>query len=82
MLIEVHLSNESNQAILLEIVKLKLEHAEVAQDVEVYLRRLMSTRRPPKEMLAKALARISSDIFLFSNNRDQLQIDIEAMIKK
>lgn len=82
MLIEVHLSNESNQAILLEIVKLKLEHAEVAQDMEVYLRRLMSTRRPPKEMLAKALARISSDIFLFSNNRDQLQIDIEAMIKK
>lgn len=81
MLIEFHLSNESNQAILMEIVKLKIEHPEVAQDVEVYLRRLMLTRRPPKEMLAKALARISSDIFLFSNNRDQLQIDIENMIK-
>ncbi len=81
MLIDVHLANESNQAILLEIVKLKIEHPEVAQDLEVYLRRLMSTRRPPKEMLAKALTRISSDIFLFSNNRDQLQIDIETILK-
>lgn len=81
MLIEVHLANENNQAILMEIVKLKIEHPEVGQDLELYLRRLMTTRRPPKEMLAKALARISSDFFLFSNNRDQLQIDIETMIK-
>ena len=81
MLIEAHLSNESNQALLLELVKLKIERPEVAQDVEVYLRRLMTTRRPPKEMLAQALARISSDIFLFSSNRDQLQIDIEKMVK-
>lgn len=82
MLIEAHLGNESNQAILLEIVKLKINHPEVATDVEVYLRRLMATRRPPKEMLAQALTRISSDIFLFSNNREQLQIDIENMIKQ
>ena len=82
MLIEAHLGNESNQAILLEIVKLKINHPEVATDVEVYLRRLMATRRPPKEMLALALTRISSDIFLFSNNREQLQIDIENMIKQ
>jgi uncharacterized protein HemY len=81
MLITAHLGNESNQALLLELVKLKINHPEVAQDVEVYLRRLMATRRPPKEMLAQALARISSDIFLFSSNRDQLQIDIEKMIK-
>lgn len=81
MLIEAHLSNEVNQALLLELVKLKISHPEVAQDMEVYLRRLMATRRPPKELLAQSLARISSDIFLFSSNRDQLQIDIEKMIK-
>ena len=82
MLIAAHLANENNQAILLEIVKLKIDHPEVATDVEVYLRRLMATRRPPKEMLGLALRKISSDTFLFSNNRDQLQIDIEKMIKQ
>ena len=82
MLIDAHLANESNQALLLEIVKLKIARPEVASDIEVYLRRLMATRRPPKEMLNLALIRISSDIFLFSNNREKLQVDIENMIRQ
>jgi hypothetical protein len=82
MLIQAHLMNEINQPLLLQIVKLKLDHPEVAADIEVYLRRLMSTRRPPKEMLQEALQCVASDTYLFSKNRDKLQLDIESLLTR
>ena len=82
MLIQAHLMNENNQPLLLQIVKLKIEHPEIANDVEVYIRRLMDTRRPPREVLISALNCVSSDTYLFSNNREKLQLDIEKMINQ
>ena len=82
MLIQAHLMNENNQPLLLQIVKLKIEHPEIASDVEVYIRRLMDTRRPPREVLISALNCVSSDTFLYSNNREKLQLDIEKMINQ
>ena len=82
MLIQAHLMNENNQPLLLQIVKLKIEHQEIAGDVEVYIRRLMDTRRPPRDVLISALNCVSSDIYLFSNNREKLQLDIEKMINQ
>ena len=82
MLIQAHLMNENNQPLLLQIVKLKIEHPEIASDVEVYIRRLMDTRRPPREVLISALNCVSSDTYLFSNNREKLQLDIEKMINQ
>jgi len=82
MLIQAHLMNENNQPLLLQIVKLKIEHPEIANDVEVYIRRLMDTRRPPRDVLISALNCVSSDTYLFSNNREKLQLDIEKMINQ
>ena len=82
MLIQAHLMNENNQPLLLQIVKLKIEHPEIAGDVEVYIRRLMDTRRPPRDVLISALNCVSSDTYLFSNNREKLQLDIEKMINQ
>jgi len=82
MLIQAHLMNENNQPLLLQIVKLKIEHPEIATDVEVYIRRLMDTRRPPRDVLISALNCVSSDTYLFSNNREKLQLDIEKMINQ
>jgi tetratricopeptide (TPR) repeat protein len=82
MLIQAHLMNENNQPLLLQIVKLKIEHPEIANDLEVYIRRLMDTRRPPREVLVSALNCVSSDTYLFSNNREKLQLDIEKMINQ
>jgi tetratricopeptide (TPR) repeat protein len=82
MLIQAHLLNENNQPLLLQIVKLKIEHPEIAGDVEVYIRRLMDTRRPPRDVLIAALNCVSSDTYLFSNNREKLQLDIEKMINQ
>ena len=45
MLIQTHIQNEQNQAILMQIVRLKLEHERISADLELYLRRLMATRR-------------------------------------
>jgi hypothetical protein len=80
VLIQTHLLNESNQAVLTQIVRLKLEHERIADDLEVYLRRLMNTRRPPKDLLETALRRLSSDRYLFSTNRTGLLKDIEALL--
>ena len=81
VLIRAHLQNENNQAVLMQIVKLKLEHERISADVETYLRRLMANRRPPKEVLQTALRRLGSDAFIFSMNRETLLKDIEAQIK-
>lgn len=82
MLIQAHLMNENNQTLLLQIVKLKIAHPEIANDVEVYIRRLMATRRPPRDVLIDALNCVSSDVYLFSSNREKLQLDIEKMINQ
>lgn len=81
VLIQAHLQNESNQAVLQQMVQLKLDHPRIAADLETYLRRLMLNRRPSKEVLQAALRRLGSDIYLFSANRETLLRDIEAKLK-
>jgi uncharacterized protein HemY len=55
VLIQAHLQNETNQAILMQIVRLKLDHPPISADLETYLRRLMLNRRPSPEVLRAAL---------------------------
>jgi len=81
VLIQAHLQNESNQAVLQQIVQLKLDHPRIAADLETYLRRLMKNRRPSKEVLQAAQRRLGSDIYLFSGNREILLRDIETKLK-
>jgi hypothetical protein len=80
VLIQAHLQNEANQAVLMQIVRLKLEHPRISADLETYLRRLMLNRRPPKEVLQASLRRLGSDAFIFSENRTKLLSDIEALL--
>lgn len=80
-LIAAHLRYENNQALLLQIVKMKVENEEMSDDLEVYLRRLMATRRPPQDILSKAYERIASDRFLFSEGRESLLKDINESLK-
>jgi hypothetical protein len=81
VLIQAHLQNESNQAVLQQIVRLKLDHPRIAADLETYLRRLMQNRRPPKEVLQSALRRLGSDVYLFSADRETLLRDVEAKLR-
>ena len=81
VLIQAHLQNETNQAVLQQIVRLKLDHPRIAADLETYLRRLMVNRRPSKEVLQIALRRLGSDVYLFSSDRETLLRDIEAKLR-
>ena len=81
VLIQAHLQNETNQAILMQIVQLKLDHPRIAADLETYLRRLMLNRRPSPEVLRAALRRLGSDTYLFSSDRETLLRDVEAKLK-
>ena len=81
VLAQAHLQNESNQAVLMHIVQLKLDHPRIAADLETYLRRLMQNRRPSKEVLGAALRKLGSDTYLFSGNRESLLRDIEAKLR-
>jgi hypothetical protein len=81
VLIQAHLQNESNQAVLQQIVQLKLDHPRIAADLETYLRRLMENRRPSKEVLRSALRRLGSDVYLFSRDRETLLRDIETKLR-
>ncbi len=81
VLIQAHLQNETNQAVLMQIVQLKLDHPRIAADLETYLRRLMLNRRPSPEVLRAALRRLGSDTYLFSADRETLLRDVEAKLK-
>jgi uncharacterized protein HemY len=81
VLIQAHLQNETNQAVLMQIVRLKLDHPRISADLETYLRRLMLNRRPSPEVLRAALRRLGSDTYLFSADREKLLRDVEAKIK-
>jgi uncharacterized protein HemY len=81
VLIQAHLQNETNQAILMQIVRLKLDHPLISADLETYQRRLMLNRRPSPEVLRAALRRLGSDTYLFSADREKLLRDVEAKIK-
>jgi uncharacterized protein HemY len=81
VLIQAHLQNESNQAVLQQIVQLKLDHPRIAADLETYLRRLMENRRPSKEVLQAAQRRLGSDVYLFSGNREPLLREIEKNLR-
>jgi uncharacterized protein HemY len=80
VLIQAHLQNETNQAALMQIVQLKLDHPRIAADLETYLRRLMLNRRPSPEVLRAALRRLGSDTYLFSVDRETLLRDVEAKL--
>ncbi|MEY4306910.1 MAG: hypothetical protein RJA95_278 [Verrucomicrobiota bacterium] len=82
VLIQAHLQNETNQAVLQQIVQLKLDHPRIAADLETYLRRLMQNRRPSKEVLRTALRRLGSDVYLFSGDRETLLRDVEAKLRQ
>ncbi len=81
VLIQAHLQNETNQAALMQIVRLKLDHPPISADLETYLRRLMLNRRPSPEVLRAALRRLGSDTYLFSADRETLLRDVEAKLK-
>jgi thioredoxin-like negative regulator of GroEL len=81
VLVQAHLQNETNQAVLQQIVQLKLDHPRIAADLETYLRRLMLNRRPSKEVLRTALRRLGSDVYLFSGDRETLLRDVEAKLR-
>lgn len=80
-LIAAHLRHENNQALLLQLVKMKIENEQMADDLELYLRRLMATRRPPYDVLEQAYNRIASDRFLYSEGRSSLLKDIAESLK-
>jgi uncharacterized protein HemY len=80
VLIQAHLQNETNQAVLMQIVRLKLDHPPISADLETYLRRLMLNRRPSPEVLRAALRRLGSDTYLFSADRETLLRDVEAKL--
>ena len=81
VLIQAHLQNETNQAVLMQIVQLKLDHPRISADLETYLRRLMLNRRPSPDVLRAALRRLGSDTYLFSADRETLLRDVEAKLK-
>ena len=80
VLIQAHLQNETNQAVLMQIVRLKLDHPLISADLETFLRRLMLNRRPSPEVLRAALRRLGSDTYLFSADRETLLRDVEAKL--
>ena len=80
-LVAAHLRHENNQALLLQLVKMKIDNEEMTDDLELYLRRLMATRRPPYDVLDRAYNRIASDRFIYSEGRSALLRDITEALK-
>lgn len=74
-------SDENNQRVLNDLIKVNLELG-MTQDLGDQIKKLLQTRRPDKELLKDAYNRLGSDLFIFTNNRTEILMELGAIIRE
>jgi hypothetical protein len=70
-----------NQAALVNLVKLDLE-LNLADPLAGNIRKLLTMRKPPREVLDDAYRKLGSDLFLFSPDRVTLLDDLKKALSR
>ncbi len=70
-----------NQKILAELIKVELDLGNTEKLSEL-LNRLLKMRRPSVDLLTKAYQKLSSDRFIFTQNRSTLLLQIRAILRE
>lgn len=71
----------NNQRVLNSLIRVNLELG-MTQNLGDQIKKLLQTRRPDKELLKDAYNRLGSDLFIFTNNRTSILMELGAMLRE
>ena len=74
-------NDENNQRVLNNLIKVNLELG-MTQNLGNQIKKLLQTRRPDKELLKDAYNRLGSDLFIFTQNRSSILIELGAILRE
>ena len=70
----------TNQRVLNNLIQTNLILGDT-KDISIQLRKLMTKRRPNKALLAEAYNRLGSDLFLFTENRRAILVELGSILR-
>ena len=74
-------SEPTNQRVLNDLIEVNLNLG-LTKDLSLQLRQFLNTRRPSKKLLAQAYTRLGSDLFLFTENRRAILIELGSILRE
>lgn len=79
VLLQAYSDNPDNQAALSSLIRLDIELGN-SENLGNYLKQLLKMRRPSVDILDEAYRKLSSDRFIFTQDRDALLIELNAIL--
>ena len=74
-------NDENNQRVLNSLIEVNLKLG-MTQNLGDQIKKLLQTRRPDKELLKDAYNRLGSDIFIFTQNRSSILMELGAILRE
>ena len=73
-------NDENNQRVLNSLIEVNLKLG-MTQNLGDQIKKLLQTRRPNKELLKDAYNRLGSDLFIFTQNRSSILMELGAILR-
>lgn len=72
---------ENSQRILNDLIRVNLKLGNT-DNLGVQIKKLLQTRRPDKKLLQEAYDQLGSDLFIFTNNRSAILMELNAILRE
>ena len=73
--------DNTNQRVLNSLINVNLKLG-MTQNLGDQIKRLLQTRRPDRELLKNAYNRLGSDLFIFTQNRNSILMELGAILRE
>ena len=74
-------NDENNQRVLNSLIDVNLQLG-MTQNLGDQIKKLLKTRRPNKDLLNEAYNRLGSDLFIFTQNRSSILMELGALLRE
>jgi Tfp pilus assembly protein PilF len=81
VLLDAYESNRGNQKVLSELIRVELALGR-ADQLSQRISKLLQMRRPEMGLLKEAYEKMGSDRFIFANNREELLLQLSAILRE
>lgn len=72
---------ENNQRVLNDLIRVNLKLGNT-NNLGLQIRKLLQTRRPDKGLIKEAYDKLGSDLFIFTNNRSAILMELNAILRE
>lgn len=74
-------TEENNQRVLNDLIRVNLKLGNT-DNLGAQIKKLLQTRRPDKSLLKEAYDQLGSDLFIFTNNRSAILMELSAILRE